>query len=35
MPGNLENQASLQGDPRYVFVQGWIVDFDLIRKLLG
>ena len=32
--GNLENLASLQGDPRHVFVQGAIGDFDLVSCLL-
>jgi dTDP-glucose 4,6-dehydratase len=33
--GNLENLASLQGDPRHSFVKGSIEDFDLISKLLA
>jgi dTDP-glucose 4,6-dehydratase len=33
--GNLENLSSLQGDPRHLFVQGDIGDFDLIAKLLA
>lgn len=32
--GNLENLASLQGDPRHVFVKGDIADYDLILGLL-
>ncbi|MCI0732788.1 MAG: dTDP-glucose 4,6-dehydratase [Methylococcaceae bacterium] len=32
--GNLENLASLKGDPRHVFVQGDIVDFDRVLGLL-
>jgi dTDP-glucose 4,6-dehydratase len=32
--GNLENLASLQGDPRHVFVQGDIGDRALVGKLL-
>ncbi|OYZ54199.1 MAG: dTDP-glucose 4,6-dehydratase, partial [Hydrogenophilales bacterium 16-61-112] len=33
--GNLENLASLQGDPRHVFVQGDIGDRALLDKLLA
>jgi dTDP-glucose 4,6-dehydratase len=33
--GNLENLASLQGDPRHLFVQGDIGDFDLVARLLA
>jgi dTDP-glucose 4,6-dehydratase len=33
--GNLENLAALQGDPRYVFVQGDIGDSALVEKLLA
>jgi len=33
--GNLENLASLQGDPRHIFVKGGIGDFDLVAKLLA
>jgi dTDP-glucose 4,6-dehydratase len=33
--GNLQNLASLQGDPRHVFVHGDIGDFDLVGKLLA
>jgi dTDP-glucose 4,6-dehydratase len=33
--GNRENLRSLDGDPRHVFVQGDIGDFDLISKLLA
>ncbi|MDP3439240.1 MAG: dTDP-glucose 4,6-dehydratase [Azonexus sp.] len=33
--GNLENLASLQGDPRHIFVKGSIGDFDLVAKLLA
>ncbi len=33
--GNLENLASLQGDPRHLFVKGDIGDFDLVAKLLA
>ncbi|MEI8030133.1 MAG: dTDP-glucose 4,6-dehydratase [Comamonadaceae bacterium] len=33
--GNLENLAALQGDPRYVFVQGDIGDSALVDKLLA
>ncbi|MBZ0094020.1 MAG: dTDP-glucose 4,6-dehydratase [Sulfuricella sp.] len=33
--GNLENLASLKGDPRHVFVQGDINDGKLVAKLLG
>jgi len=32
--GNLENLATLQGDPRHVFVQGDIADYDLVSELL-
>ena len=32
--GNLENLDSLQGDPRHIFVQGSIGDFELASKLL-
>jgi dTDP-glucose 4,6-dehydratase len=32
--GNLENLASLRGDPRHVFVQGDIGDLALVRRLL-
>ncbi len=32
--GNLENLASLQGDPRHVFVEGDIGDAALLRQLL-
>lgn len=32
--GNLENLARLQGDPRHLFVQGDIGDFDLVARLL-
>src|SRR4030066_2561236 len=33
--GNLENLASLEGDPRHVFVQGDIGDAALVGKLLA
>src|SRR4030065_2604156 len=33
--GNLENLASLKGDPRHVFVQGDIGDAALVGKLLA
>jgi dTDP-glucose 4,6-dehydratase len=33
--GNLENLASLQGDPRHIFVQGDIVDGALLARLLA
>lgn len=33
--GNLENLASLQGDPRHVFVQGDIADSALVARLLA
>jgi dTDP-glucose 4,6-dehydratase len=33
--GNLENLASLQGDPRHVFVQGDIGDSALVARLLA
>ena len=33
--GNLENLASLQGDPRHTFVKGDIGDFDLVARLLA
>jgi dTDP-glucose 4,6-dehydratase len=33
--GNLENLASLQGDPRHIFVKGSIGDFDLVARLLA
>ncbi len=33
--GNLENLASLQGDPRHVFVQGDIADSTLLGRLLA
>lgn len=33
--GNLENLASLQGDPRHIFVKGDIGDSELITKLLA
>ncbi|MEW6679301.1 MAG: dTDP-glucose 4,6-dehydratase [Pseudomonadota bacterium] len=33
--GNLENLASLQGDPRHLFVQGDIGDRELVGKLLA
>ena len=33
--GNLENLASLQGNPRHIFVKGDIGDFDLVAKLLA
>ncbi|KAB2968345.1 GDP-mannose 4,6-dehydratase, partial [Zoogloea sp.] len=33
--GNLENLASLAGDPRHIFVQGDICDRDLIDRLLA
>jgi dTDP-glucose 4,6-dehydratase len=33
--GNLENLASLQGDPRHVFVQGDIGDSALVSRLLA
>ncbi len=33
--GNLENLASLQGDPRHTFVQGSIGDFELVGQLLA
>ncbi len=32
--GNLENLASLQGDPRHTFIQGSIGDFELVSQLL-
>jgi dTDP-glucose 4,6-dehydratase len=32
--GNLENLASLRGDPRHVFVQGDVGDLALVRRLL-
>lgn len=33
--GNLENLASLQGNPRHVFVKGDIGDFERVSKLLA
>ena len=33
--GNLENLASLKGDPRHIFVQGDICDRDLVDRLLA
>ena len=33
--GNLENLASLRGDPRHMFVQGDIGDITLMRRLLA
>jgi dTDP-glucose 4,6-dehydratase len=33
--GNLENLASLQGDPRHIFVRGDIGDADLVGRLLA
>jgi dTDP-glucose 4,6-dehydratase len=33
--GNLENLASLSGDPRHIFVKGDIGDFGLVGKLLA
>ena len=33
--GNLENLASLQGDPRHIFVKGDIGDSELVAKLLA
>ena len=33
--GNLENLASLQEDPRHIFVKGSIGDFDLVARLLA
>jgi dTDP-glucose 4,6-dehydratase len=33
--GNLENLASLQHDPRHIFVQGSIGDFELMSQLLA
>jgi len=33
--GNLENLASLKGDPRHIFVRGDIGDVDLVAKLLA
>ena len=33
--GNLENLASLQNDPRHIFVQGDIGDSNLVRGLLA
>jgi dTDP-glucose 4,6-dehydratase len=33
--GNLENLATLQGDPRHVFVQGDIADSALLQRLLA
>jgi dTDP-glucose 4,6-dehydratase len=33
--GNLENLASLKGDPRHVFVQGDIGDSELVARLLA
>ena len=33
--GNLENLASLKDDPRHIFVQGDIGDFDLVSRLLA
>jgi dTDP-glucose 4,6-dehydratase len=33
--GNLENLASLQGNPAHVFVKGDIGDFELVAKLLA
>ena len=33
--GNLENLASLAGDPRHLFIQGDIGDFDLLSHLLA
>ncbi|QKO22998.1 dTDP-glucose 4,6-dehydratase [Rhodoferax sp. BAB1] len=33
--GNLENLASLQGDPRHVFIQGDIADGALVARLLA
>ena len=33
--GNLENLASLQGDPRHIFVQGDLGDRTLVDRLLA
>ena len=33
--GNLENLTDLSGDPRHLFVQGDIGNFDLVAKLLA
>jgi dTDP-glucose 4,6-dehydratase len=33
--GNLENLASLHGDPHHIFVKGDIGDFDLVARLLA
>ena len=33
--GNRENLASLDGDPRHLFVQGDIGDYDLVSRLLA
>ena len=33
--GNLENLASLNDDPRHIFVQGDIGDYDLVSRLLS
>ena len=33
--GNLESLSSLRGDPRHVFVQGDICDFELVSSLLA
>jgi dTDP-glucose 4,6-dehydratase len=33
--GNLENLATLQGDPRHIFVQGDIADSALLQRLLA
>jgi len=33
--GNLQNLASLRGDPRHIFVHGSIGDFDLVTRILG
>lgn len=32
--GNLENLAEIQNDPRYKFVKGDIIDFDLVNSLI-
>ncbi|MDD2669777.1 GDP-mannose 4,6-dehydratase, partial [Zoogloea sp.] len=33
--GNLENLASLKGDPRHIFVQGDICDRELVDRLFA
>ena len=32
--GNLENHRSVEADPRYVFVQGDIIDLDLLNQII-